>query len=111
MDIDTNQHSQTIAEFCAHERISKATFYKLRAAGLGPDELRAPKTTIVRITAEARAAWHQRMADLRNSEAVLLEEAHRREQAVAAGKIAALSAQHVSRRGRVKARARRRKVA
>jgi len=98
MDIDTDQRSQTIAEFCQHERISKTTFYKLRAAGLGPNELRLPNSAVVRITPEAREAWRVRMTEIAKTEAAQLEVERRRELAAVAGRIAAESPLHVSRR-------------
>jgi hypothetical protein len=91
-----NERSQTIAEFCAHEHISKATFYKLKAAGLGPDEFRLPNSTVVRITAGARETWRQRMAELAQGEAARLEAERRSAQAAAAGRLAAASPRHIS---------------
>jgi hypothetical protein len=48
----------TIAEFCVKHRISKAGFYKLRAAGRGPDVLE--NGGLRRITREADRAWELR---------------------------------------------------
>jgi hypothetical protein len=50
--------SKTIAEFCRDNRISRSFYYKMRNAGIGPDEMRV--NTIVRITREAEARWHRR---------------------------------------------------
>ncbi len=95
--------SETIAEFCLKERISRAAYYDLRKRGLGPDEFQIPGTRIKRITPEAHAAWRERMTELAKSEAGRLEAERRRELAKAAGEKAAASPKHVT-----KARARRR---
>jgi len=49
--------SLTINEFCAAEKICRATFYNLQRAGLGPDTILVGSHQ--RITAEARRRWHQ----------------------------------------------------
>ena len=97
-DKDRNR-SESIPEFCLAEGISKSSYYKLKKLGLAPDELRPPGTAIVRITTQARTAWHLRMEELRKSQATELEAARRRAQTAAAGKAAAASLRHVSRRG------------
>jgi hypothetical protein len=51
----------TIPEFCAAHRISKAHFYNLCARGHGPAVMSAGKRRLV--SAEAAAAWRQRMED------------------------------------------------
>jgi hypothetical protein len=50
--------SKTIEEFCRDNRISRSFYYKMRNAGIGPDEMRFG--TIVRITREAEASWQRR---------------------------------------------------
>jgi hypothetical protein len=47
----------TVAEFCSRNRISLAFYYKLRAQGLGPREIRLG--TKVLITKEAAEAWRR----------------------------------------------------
>ena len=47
----------TINEFCAAHRICEAFYYKLRAAGLGPGEMRALRK--VTISVEAAAEWRR----------------------------------------------------
>lgn len=47
----------TIKEFCAAHRISVAMFYKMRAAGLGPREMRVGRKVVVSI--EAAADWRR----------------------------------------------------
>ena len=51
--------------FCKAHAVSKSFYIKLRAAGLGPDEIDLSidgKRARPRITAEAAAAWRKRMA-------------------------------------------------
>jgi len=50
--------SYTINEFCRLERICRQTYYNLKRAGIGPDEILVG--THPRITAEARRRWHQK---------------------------------------------------
>jgi hypothetical protein len=90
--------SETFAEFARAEGFSLSTFYKLKKLGLGPDVLRVPGTRIERITPEARQAWRERMAELAKSETAQLQAERRRAQAAEAGKLAAQSPNHVSRR-------------
>jgi hypothetical protein len=90
--------SRTISEFCGIEHLSLTSYYTLKKHNLGPDELRAPGLKIVRVTAEAHAAWRERMAQLAASKDAALETERRREFARIAGKRAAESADHVSRR-------------
>jgi hypothetical protein len=52
-----NDASQTISEFCASEKISRAKYFELRRRGLAPREMRDGKW--VRITAEARRDWQR----------------------------------------------------
>jgi hypothetical protein len=47
----------TIKEFCESHRISPAMYFKLRAAGLGPREMRALRK--VTISVEAAAEWRR----------------------------------------------------
>jgi hypothetical protein len=50
--------SLTINEFCAAEKICRATFYNLQREGLGPDTIMVGSRQ--RITAEARRLWHRK---------------------------------------------------
>ncbi len=47
----------SISRFCARHDISRATYYNLRQAGLGPREMRIGARVL--ITAEAAAAWRR----------------------------------------------------
>jgi hypothetical protein len=105
-DTDNQERSQTRGEFCDTERISLSSYFKLKARNLAPEETVVPGTKIIRIVPEARRAWHARMAELAKSEAAQLEAERRREQAVAAGRIAARSPLHASRRPRRQSRRR-----
>jgi hypothetical protein len=93
------ERALTTAEFCAAERVSVSTYYKLRRLGVGPCEERVPGTAIIRITPEARRAWHAQLAEMRQSGEAELEERRRRAHAAHAGKMAAASPLHVSKRG------------
>jgi hypothetical protein len=100
MGADNNQErSKTISEFCDAKRISLSSFYELEKRGLGP-ETQDILGKIRRITPEAERAWDQQMAELKRTEAAKLEAERRRAQATAAGKVAAQSPMHVSRRPR-----------
>jgi hypothetical protein len=95
MDIDPRR-SLSQQEFCWLENISKAKFYELKKRGLTPDEIDIDG--VLRITPESREAWHARMAELAKGEAARLEAERRRELAVIAGRAAAQSPLHVSKR-------------
>jgi hypothetical protein len=92
------ERAQTIGEFCAAENISVASYYKMRRLGVGPREERVPGTAIIRVTPEARRAWHLLLAEMRHSREAELEERRRSAHATHAGKIAAASLLHVSRK-------------
>jgi hypothetical protein len=47
----------SIPEFCEAHRICEAFYYKLRAAGLGPREMRALRKVIISV--EAAADWRR----------------------------------------------------
>jgi hypothetical protein len=98
--------SLTRQEFCALERMSVSTYHKLRRSGLGPDEVRFPGMAFVRITRQARAEWHARIEEWRTSQAAQIQEQRRAAQAARAGRRAAQSPRHVSKRNTV-AKARR----
>jgi hypothetical protein len=89
----------TRANWRARRNVSKTTHAKLKNLGLAPDEYNVPGTRIIRITEAADVAWAERMAEFAKSEEARLEAERRREIAVQAGKAAAASPLHVSRRG------------
>jgi hypothetical protein len=91
-------NDSTRAEWRRARKISTASHYKLKKLGLAPDEIVVPGTNIVRISAEADAAWERRMARLAESEDARLAADRRRAIASTAGKIAAQSPKHVSKR-------------
>ncbi|WP_441260719.1 hypothetical protein AB7008_41660 [Bradyrhizobium sp. 521_C7_N1_3] len=47
----------TIKEFCEAHRLSEAMYYKIRAAGLGPREMRAMRK--ITISIEAAKDWRR----------------------------------------------------
>jgi hypothetical protein len=102
--IDESGPSLTIGEFCLLENISRASFFKMQRSGVGPDVMHVPGTTIVRITAAQRKAWHIRMQELAQQEATTLERQRRVEHASRAGKAAVMSPLHVANRRRDRAR-------
>jgi predicted DNA-binding transcriptional regulator AlpA len=51
--------AMTIAEFCARFAISRPLYFRMRAAGDGPQELRLGRRKIV-ITEQAARQWLQR---------------------------------------------------
>jgi hypothetical protein len=91
--------SETIAEWCAIEKMSKATFYSLRSNNpeLAPRIIKIPKTRIVRVI-ESHESWRARVAEAMQTKTARLANARRRELTSIAGKIAAQSPKHVSRR-------------
>ena len=95
--VDTNR-SLTRTEFCYVENMSPTKYHGLKNKGLGPEEMNIDG--MIRITPEAREEWHKRMAELAKGEAARLEAERRRELAVTAGRAAAQSPNHVSRRPR-----------
>lgn len=96
--VDPDDRSFTISEFCMAERMSLPSYYKMKGLGVGPAELVIPGTKMIRITADARRAWHKRMDELNQSKAAKLERERRRAQTVEAGRIAAASPRHHSKR-------------
>jgi hypothetical protein len=92
--------AMTIRDFCVAEHLSLPSYFKIRKMGLGPRETRVPGTNIIRISAHARAEWHTRLDEMRQSEAAELEAARRYAQTVEAGKRAVASASHVSKQRR-----------
>jgi hypothetical protein len=88
-------NSKTISEFCRAKRISKSSYYEMKKRGIGPDEFIIPGTAVIRITPQSEAAWDQRIAELSKSKAAKLEAQRRTAQA---GKMAAMSPKHPSRR-------------
>jgi hypothetical protein len=90
---DPNDPSFTIEEFCELEKISEATYYKLRKDGLTPVEWRPPGTNIVRITGPARREWQKRAPKKNRG-----EDPKRVAQARRAGKRGAASPDHPCRR-------------
>jgi hypothetical protein len=92
---DDGEPSKSISEFCLRENMSKATFRALAAKGLGPMIIR--QGAFVRVV-ESHKSWRDRMLWHSQQQTALREQARRREQASAAGKIAAASPLHVSKR-------------
>ena len=62
-DSGEDYDADTIASFCRRNRISQSFYFKLRAAGRGPREMRLERKVL--ITREAGREWRrQREADV-----------------------------------------------
>jgi hypothetical protein len=82
--VDAAEPSLSVKQLCEADQISTAYYYKLKARGLGPVETRIG--SVIRITAEDRRRWHEKMRELAQTEAAQLEAERRRAQRVAAGR-------------------------
>src|SRR5262245_29918075 len=94
-DLPATEPSMSIAAFCESEGISRAFYYALQRKGMAPQltEIIAPGEPginrgrglrLLRISAESRRVWRERIAQARASEAAELEIARAREQRVVA---------------------------
>lgn len=103
MSTDTfDDRSLRLAEFRKAEGdMSAASFYKLMRTGFGPETTVIPGTSILVVTPEARRAWRKRIAKYNEEKASELRAAGeaRAARASLAGKSAAASPAHHSRRG------------
>jgi hypothetical protein len=92
------QRDWSVPEYRARRSISKATYAKLKKAGLTPKEttIELPGFRLVRITAAARRENDQRIAELQKSKESELERARRQAQLERAGRLAAQSPNHIS---------------
>jgi hypothetical protein len=88
---------ETITEWCATESISKASFYALPLK-LRPETYEIPGTRIKRVV-ESHESWRARVAASMQTKVARLEAERRRELAAVAGRIAAASPRHISKRG------------
>jgi hypothetical protein len=95
-DLNPADRALTIEEFCHVEHISKSSYYKLKRAGLAPEETCI--LNLIRISPEARAKWHEMLAARRQSAAAVLESERKHAQTAQAGRAAAQSPNHASRR-------------
>ena len=98
--VPIDERDWTPQEWRIRKHISKSTHLKMKKAGLAPEEevVILPGFNLVRITARARADWERKIAELRQSKEAALESARRQAQVEAAGRLAAQSPNHVSRR-------------
>ena len=108
--VPIEERDWTPTEWRLRKRISKSTYLKLKKAGLTPEEevVMLPGFNLVRITPQARRDWERKIAALRQSKEAEQESARRQAQVEAAGRLAAQSPNHVSRRSRPVQRRRRR---
>jgi hypothetical protein len=55
--MDEQQDAYTIAEFCVKHRVGRAFYFKIKAQGIGPKEMRVGAKVL--ISREAAAAWRR----------------------------------------------------
>jgi hypothetical protein len=97
------EKSFSIGELCLLENITTSSYYKLRKKGFGPREMRLPGSSIVRISAESRRAWHKKLEELNANDGELAREKEARAaQASRAGKKSVTSTAHPCRRRKSK---------
>jgi hypothetical protein len=82
--------SHTIQEFCDLEKFSVGYFHKLKRLGLAPRVIN-PVGRLMRITAEERRAWHERMYAAGQKTTAKKQSQRRSEASRRAGKAAAAS--------------------
>jgi hypothetical protein len=92
--------ASTIRQFCRDHGISIPTYYVLKKRGLGPAEMRMAR--IIRISAEAAAAWRHARENPGKAEAAETSKISEtlRDRAVNAAAKAVASPLHISRRER-----------
>jgi hypothetical protein len=95
---DLLKPSLTIKQFCVRETMSLASYYKMKRLGYGPREMVVPGTEIIRITPTAHREWREKLEARSRTEEAELERKRRADQRRAAGKTAAASPLHVSRK-------------
>jgi hypothetical protein len=95
-DFDTP--SKSLPEWGAFHKLSKATVYKMKRAGLLPELLIVPGFNVPRVTARADREWEERMKRLAQEKTAKLEQARRVEHARRAGQAAARSENHISKK-------------
>ena len=100
--VPIEERDWTPTEWRIRKHFSKSTHLKLKKAGLAPEEevVMVAGFNLVRITPRARRDWERKIAELRWSKEAELESARRQAQVESAGRRAAQSPNHVSRRAR-----------
>ena len=87
--------SLSIPEFCIAEGISKPLYHKMRNKGFGPDEMRVPGSSMVRVSPEARRRWHEKLEKFDKGPEGKKTRKWLAKRASAGGKAAVLSPLHV----------------
>src|SRR5215211_1529482 len=72
-DTQEQERAKRIPEFCKAYGCSESTYRRMRAAGLGPREIRFPGTSLVVISPQAEADWLAAMEHPTPETAVLIE--------------------------------------
>jgi predicted DNA-binding transcriptional regulator AlpA len=96
--IDDFKKCDSVPELCNRVGISQTTYYKNRAAGHGPREMRMPGSSIVRISPEARREWYAYLEQLAATEEVEQDRKQRIAKTSQAGRTGAASPAHHCRR-------------
>jgi hypothetical protein len=102
--VDPERRSLTRKQFCEAEGISLSTYAKLKRQGHAPDETNIPGMTLVRISPKARRKWHVDNEKWSKSKEGKLEVQRRVANATNAGRKAAKSPKHVSKRKKGKSK-------
>ena len=99
-DHSCTEPSYTIRQFCLAEGLSPPTYFKLRAMGLGPREMRSG--ALVRISHRARLEWQLARENPAGEEAEAVRKTAEaiRARSRAAVKAAVASPRHISNRRR-----------
>jgi primosomal protein N'' len=99
MDTDVSAgQDETEKAWRTRRNYSKSNYFKMKKAGLTPELLIVPGFNTPRITPRADREWEKRMAALAQEKDARLERQRRVEHARLAGRAAARSEKHVSKR-------------
>lgn len=89
---DIFERSYSIQEFCAAERITAPTYYKLKKLGLGPKEMRMG--TVIRISHTERRRWQRQREQSTEAQRETDENLRERARTISAKAVA--SPKHIS---------------
>jgi len=93
--VDTNPNL-LLPELCAVDRISLTTYFKMKKLGIGPRETHF--LDAIRVTPEDRRAWHRKLQKQHEKKSSQLAQERRNAMRRIAGRMAAASPRHVSKR-------------
>jgi hypothetical protein len=97
-DNQEQERAKRIPEFCKAYGCSESTYRRMRAAGLGPREIRFPGTSLIVITPQAEADWVAAMEnpDPELAAKIEVQRAKLRQRASTAAAASVKSLRHVS---------------